>query len=131
MDVYVSAEALLYLRAQALEAPRRLPSGLLLGHKRGPRFIVEKVYPSPAAFSIGEREYRAWDRLFAGRIIGFYSAGVRKAAQLLRPFACGKLYLRVDPGPARTPTLKPYVIDYKDRFRLVPVALVPPPKRSP
>lgn len=125
MDVYISDEARLYLKGQALESSGRAASGILLGHKRGKRFFVEQVYPSRESYFSSERNYWAVDRLFSGKIIGFYSfaSGQKKAPKILQPFAYGKLFLRITPRSKNRLTLRPYVVEYKDSFFLLPILL--------
>jgi hypothetical protein len=125
MDIYLSREALLYLKGQALESPGQAPSGLLLGHKRGQRFFVEQVYPSRESFFSSEQNYWAFRRLFGGKIIGFYSFTSSTAAKpkILQPFAYGKLFLRITRRPKNRLSLKPHVIEYKDSFFLLPISL--------
>jgi hypothetical protein len=129
MDAYLAEEALLDLEGQALDPLPRKTAGLLLGHKRGPRFFVEKIFPCRAAFFSTLKNYRTLDNHFNGKIIGFYSFGSnsRKRRQLGRPFACGKLYLEIRPGRKKL-TVKPSVIDYKNSFYFQPVPLVLPPQ---
>ena len=52
MDVFLSEDALLLLRAHALEGQGKDQGGLLLGHKRGQRFIVEQVILPGGIFSL-------------------------------------------------------------------------------
>jgi len=132
MDVFLSEDALLLLRAHALEGQGKDQGGLLLGHKRGQRFIVEQVYPSRGHFFPSERIYWALDRLFRGKIIGFYSfaSSPKIAARVLQPFAYGKVYLRITLRPKSRWTLKPHVIEYKDSFFLLPIALDSPKKEK-
>jgi hypothetical protein len=130
MDVYLSEEAFIYLKGQALESSVKNHGGLLIGHKRGQRFFVEKVYPSRESYISSERNYWALDRLFDGKIIGFFSftSGAEKALKILQPFAYGKLFLRIALRPKNRLTLKPYVIEYKDSFFLLPISLHSRPK---
>jgi hypothetical protein len=130
MDVYLSETATLFLKGQALEASEQTSSGLLLGHKRGQRFFVEQVYPSKESSFSSERTYWTLDRLFEGKIIGFYSfaSATRKPPKILRPFAYGKLFLRIALRPQKRLTLKPHIIEYKDSFHLLPIALHSRPK---
>jgi len=132
MDVYLSEDALLYLKGQALESSERAPSGILLGHKRGQRFFVEQVYPARESYFSSEQNYWALDRLFDGKIIGFFSfaSGPEKAAKILQPFAYGKIFLRITFRPKNQLTITPYVIEYKDSFFLLPLALHSRPKRK-
>jgi hypothetical protein len=132
MDVFLSEDAVLLLRAHALDGQEKDRGGLLLGHKRGQRFIVEQVYPSRERFFSSERTYWALDRLFRGKIIGFYSfaSSQKKAPPVLRPFAYGKIFLRITLGPKHRWTLKPHVIEFKDSFFLLPIALRSPTKEK-
>jgi hypothetical protein len=131
MDVYLSDEAWQHLRAQALEIPRRKTGGLLLGHRRGGRFFVERIYPCPFGPFPSARKYWALNGLFEGKIIGFYSSGRRPglAAEKFPPFAYNKLYVEVDHHPKKDLVLRPAVVEYSDSFHLVPVALAARPKR--
>lgn len=130
MDVYLTEEVWQYLRAQALESPRRRACGLLLGHRRGGRFFVERVYPCSSGPFPSARKYRVLDGIFEGKIIGFYSSGRRAgpAARKLPPFSYNKLYLEFDPHPEKGLILRPAVVEYSDAFHLVPAALAPRPK---
>lgn len=132
MDVYLSGEALQYLRAQALETPRRRAGGLLLGHRRGGRFFVERVCPCSFGDFPTERKYAALDQIFEGKIIGFYSSGRRAGAASGKcpVFAYDKLSLEFNFHPHKGLILRPSVVEYADAFRLVPVALAGQPKRS-
>jgi hypothetical protein len=129
MDAYLAEEALLDLRGQAFDPLSQKSAGLLLGHKRGPRFFVEKIFPCRAAFFLTLKNYRALDNHFSGRIIGFYffDSNSRKRHQLCRPFAYGKLYLEIRPGQKKL-TMRPSVIDFKESFYFRPVPLVFPPQ---
>jgi hypothetical protein len=131
MDVYLSEEARQHLRAQALESPRRRAGGLLLGHRRGGRFFVERIHPCSSGPFPSPRAYWALDDVFEGKIIGFYSSGRRARPRPGKwpPFACNKLYLEYDPHPQKGLVLKPAVVDYSDSFFLVPATLAPRPKR--
>jgi hypothetical protein len=130
MDVYLSDEARRYLKAQALEKSPGGTGGLLLGHRRGPRFFVERIYPCPLRPFLSIRKYHALSRIFDDKIVGFYSSGRRaeKRKPTFPPFAVNKLYLEFDPHPRKGLTLRPAVVEYTGFFHLVPVALAPPPK---
>lgn len=125
MDVYLTREALLYLEGQALDSKTTARGGLLLGHKRGQRFYVEKAFPCRPSFFLSLANFWALDRHFQGKIIGFYSLCNQdeKRTRFLQPFACGKLYLELKPGPKKT-KFRPSVIDYDKRFYLRPVKIL-------
>ena len=129
MDAYLAQEALLDLEGQALDPLSQKAAGLLLGHKRGPRFFVERIFPCRAAFFSTLKNYWALNNHFNGKIIGFYSfdSNSRKRRQLCRPFACGKLYLEIRPGRKKL-IMKPSVIDYKNSFYFRPVPLLLAPQ---
>jgi len=131
MDVYLSEEAGQHLQAQALEMPGRRAGGLLLGHRRAGRFFVERVYPCSLGKLPTDRKYRALDRIFEGKIIGFYSSGRRAGAAAGKwpPFSYNKLYLKFDLHPEKGLILKPAVVEYTDSFHLVPATLAGRPKR--
>ena len=132
MDVYLSDEALQHLRAQALEMPRRRAGGLLLGHRRGGRFFVERIYPCSFREFPKEGKYYALARVFESGIIGFYSSGRRAGAAAGKwpPFTYNKLCLEFDHHPKRGLILRPSVVEYTDSFHLVPIALAGRPKRK-
>ncbi len=130
MDFYLSEEAREYLSAQALEAPPGETGGLLLGHRRGPRFFVERIYPCPLRPFLSIGKYRALSRIFDDKIIGFYSSGRRakKAERTFPPFAVNKIFLEFDHHPKKGLILRPAVVEYTGSIHLVPVALAPLPK---
>jgi hypothetical protein len=129
MDVYLSDEVLQHLSAQALKITRGAASGLLLGHRRGPRFFVERIYPCPLRTFLSVGQYHALSRIFDDKIIGFYSSRRRteKRKPKFPPFAVNKLYLEFDPHPKKGLTLRPAVVEYTGFFQLVPVELARPP----
>ncbi|MGB7296955.1 MAG: hypothetical protein WBC70_15330, partial [Candidatus Aminicenantales bacterium] len=130
MDVYLSEGARRYLRAQILEISRGGTGGLLLGHRRGPRFFVESVYPCPLRLFLSVEKYHALSHVFDDKIIGFYSSSGRMEdiERRLPPFAVNKLYLEFGLHRRKGLTLRPAVIEYDGSFHLVPVEMAPPPK---
>jgi hypothetical protein len=127
MDAYLGAEATAGLEAEALECAGKTCRGLLLGHRRGPRFFVEKAFPLRGGAFPSETRLRQLDLIFRGKVIGFYALGgsVRGPSGILRPFAYGKLYLRISASASgsRKTDMKPHVIEYDGAFRLSPIAL--------
>lgn len=127
MDVYLGAEAEAELRAEALIKPSAGRRGVLLGHRRGPRYIVSRIFPLGGRAFPEAARLRELDRLFGGRIIGYYAARrpASGSGSLLGPAACGKIFIRVrgTDGRSRKLDLKPGVIDYDGRFRLAPISL--------
>jgi hypothetical protein len=127
MDAYLGAEAAAGLAAEALERSGKRCRGLLLGHRRGPRYFVERAFPLRGGAFPSETRFRELDRIFGGRIIGFYASGDggRGSSSILRPFAYGKLYLWIAGLSARSrrPVVKPHVIEYDQAFFLSPIPL--------
>jgi len=124
MDAFIAAEARQSLAAlSALSAGKKL-FGILVGHKRGHRFIVEKAFPA-AAFRFSPADFARADELFAGKVLGFYSSGglARIKARLLQPYAAGRLLLAVRTAK-HAPSFKAYAVDFDGRFRVVPLPLI-------
>ena len=127
MDVFIAKEAEAGLRAASFVNSPADRRGLLLGHRRGPRYFVARVFPVGGRSFPSAARLRKLDGLFDGRIIGFYAA--RNPAPgpggILQPFAFGKLFLRVL-GPSARPdrlVVKAGVIEYDGRFYLSPIPL--------
>jgi len=125
MDAYLSEETYQSLAALILISPRSSSDGLLIGHKRGHRFFVEKIFPSLPGFFPSLKKYHELDQLFNGKLLGFFSfsPGEKKIKKILAPFACGKLFLEISSNQQKKMTIKSYVIDYENKFLLLPVKL--------
>ncbi len=130
MDVYLSDEARRHVRAQALEASHRRVGGLLLGHRRGPRFFVESLYPCSVQPFLSLERYRALCRIFDDKIIGFFGSGrpTEKPGRRVPPFTVNKIFLDVEPRPGKAPVLRAAVMEYSGAFELIPVPLASPTK---
>jgi hypothetical protein len=126
MDAFLTSEALQTLEALMVLSFPKNSFGLLLGHKRARRFIVENILPAPADFRLEPGRLERLDRLFAGRIIGYFGLDLeaKKKKDLLQPLAAGRLFLGVVRRKQGGLGLKPSVIDYDGRFALVPVEIV-------
>ncbi len=113
------------MMAHACEAGRKTMSGFLVGHKRGQRFYVEKAYPSSGRALASPERCRALDRLFEGKMIGFYSSSSspKALARFLQPAFCGKLVLLAGRGHEARLSLKPHVVEFDKSFYLLPVSL--------
>ncbi len=124
MDAFIASEARQSLAAlSALSGGKKL-FGVLVGHKRGHRFIVEKAFPAQA-FRFSPAGFARADELFAGKVLGFYASGdlARIKAQLRRPYAAGRLLLAVRTTKS-APSFKAYAVDFDGRFRVVPLPLI-------
>jgi len=121
MDVFLAAEARLALAGLRLVAGRTRPKGLLLGHRRGPRYFVARIFSAGVDFGFQPDAVRRLDALFGGHVIGFFvfrpDPATRRA--LLRPFAVGRALVAVDGRGA----LSASAIDFDGRFRLLPLPL--------
>ncbi len=112
--------------------PRRGTWGVVVGHRRGSRFIVEKLLPAGNPGTVpDERMLAGLEMIWAGRIIGLLAvrpgAALRKA--LLGPAWYGKLVLQVT-GPAKAPVFRSSVVEFKRNFFLEPVSLAPAVKEK-
>jgi len=125
MDAYLSEETYQSLAALILISPRLSSDGFLIGHKRGHRFFVEKIFPSLPGFFPSLKKYHELDQLFSGKLLGFFSFNPdeKKIKKILAPFACGKLFLEVSSNQQKKMTIKSYVIDYENEFFFLPVKL--------
>jgi hypothetical protein len=125
MDSYLSQEAYKYLTALSIISSSSSSDGLLIGHKRGHRFFVEKIFPSLPGFFPSLKKYHELDQLFNGKLLGFFSFNPdeKKLKKILAPFACGKLFLEISSNQQKKMTIKSYVIDYENEFFLIPVRL--------
>ncbi len=130
MDAFISLEAQQVLRAIKSIAPGKSASGLLIGHKRGRRFIVGRAFPAPAGFKPSPKSLHLLDGIFEGKIIGFFQfrPDEKKERAFLQPSSCGKLFLTIDALPSGQSLLIGCLIDYDGRFELeqIPVTMEKP-----
>ena len=133
MDAFLSEEARRYLKGQAFDTSRYKRDGLLLGHRRAQRFFIERAFSCrESTFSV-LKNFLALNRHFEGKIIGFFSlnSGPGERTRLFKPFAYGKVFLKIKAGKNRRLAMKPYVIEYKDSFFLLPISFHSPPREKP
>jgi hypothetical protein len=125
MDSYLSQEAYKSLTALNIISSSSSSDGLLVGHIRGHRFFVEKIFPSLPGFFPSLKKYHELDQLFNGKLLGFFSFNPdeKKLKKILAPFACGKLFLEISSNQQKKMTIKSYVIEYENEFFLLPVGL--------
>jgi hypothetical protein len=132
MDVLIIPEAQREIDALRAFRPRPGTWGVVVGHRRGPRFIVEKV---AAAGNPGtapdERLLDGVEKVWPGRLIGI--AVVRPDAAfkraLLGPAWYGKLVLELA-GSVKAPALRPCTVEFKRSFFFDPVPLAPAAKEE-
>jgi hypothetical protein len=120
--VFITPGASIDVRAAILLRPALSSWGLLLGHRRGHRVFVERLFsagPGPVP-PVGRLE--ELDRLFGRRTVGLYA--VRPASSLKRavlsPYFCGRIFLDIRPLK-RGPNLKSFVVEFDGKFRLDPI----------
>ncbi len=125
MDVYLSDEARSSL--EALNMVRGDKDGLLLGHLRGHRFFVEKIFPTQKGFFPSQEKFLSLNQHFGDRVIGFFSFNPdeRKTRKILIPIAQGKLYLSIQTKGGDTLEIQPFRVDFKGRFFLSRIRLKP------
>ena len=123
MDAYLSEEA--HSSLEALNILKGEHDGLLLGHMRGHRFFVEKIFPTQKGFFSSQKQYISLNQHFSDRVIGFFSfnSNEQKAKKVLAPLTQGKLYLSIHSQGDDALDIQSYRIDYKDRFYLSPIRL--------
>ena len=126
MDAFLTSEAQRTLRAVKVISSPRNAAGLLIGHKRGRRFFVEKAFPVPRGFQPSLKNLEILDAVFEGRIIGFFriKPGEKDERSLLQQFACGKLFLAIESRSSAESILIGYLIDYDGRYVLEQIPLV-------
>ena len=125
MDAYLSKEAYQTLAALSLISSESNSDGLLIGHKRGHRYFVEKIFPTLKGFFPSREKYFDMNKLFEEKILGFYSfvKDEKKNKKILTPFGHGKLFLQISLNKNKKMTVKSYVIDYENEFFLSPIHL--------
>jgi hypothetical protein len=125
MDAYLAAEALQALKALGSLSAKPALSGFLIGHKRGHRFFVEKIFPLPKGFQPTLEHYHGLNKLLGGKIIGFFAfpADAKEKQRLFQPFACGKMFLGVRFAKKGGLRFESYLIDYDNHFLAAPIKL--------
>ncbi len=130
VDVLIIPEAGRELAALRAFRPGAGTWGALIGRRRGPRYFVEKVI---AAGNPGtapdERLLAELEKIWPDGVIGV--AAVRPGAafrgSLLGPAWYGKLLLKAA-GPASSPVLEAFVVEFERRFFLAALPLAATPK---
>lgn len=128
MDAYLSRDAHQSLKALWLISSNSIPDGFLIGHKRGHRFFVEKIFPSLEGFFPSLKKYQELDELYEGKLLGFFSfrPDEKKIKKILAPFAYRKLFLEINLNTQKEVVIKPYIIDFDREFILVEIKLKKP-----
>jgi hypothetical protein len=123
MDIYLAAEAVRSLGAARLLAPAGESRGVLLGHRRGNRFIVENILSSPAKRWPSLKTLLRLDVEVGGKIIGFFILGAAgpDRTKLLQPIGVGKILIEGRDGRGKRNLFQGHLIDYEERFRFRPI----------
>jgi len=123
MDAYLAKDARQFLEALNLLNPK--PDGFLIGHQRGHRLFVEKLFSSHKGFFPSLEKFFALEDVFDNRIIGFFSfdPDEKTTNKILASFACGKLYLEIRSLECGRLDITPYIIDYDGAFSLKKIQL--------
>jgi len=125
VDVLITPEARREIEALRVIRPPASTWGFLIGHKRGFRFVVEKIFPIGSGRVLpSERLAAEFDRVWPGRVIGLFAvrpgAAFKKAA--LGPSWYGKLIIHMSPS-AGTPGIRPFVVEFERNFFLARIPL--------
>ena len=131
MDAYLTRDAARTLRALALW-PAAEAEGFLLGHRRGPRHIIEKALPTQKGFFPSLESFIQADEVLGGAVIGFFSfkPAPTRLKKILAPFACGLVFLDASSFKSKSPKSrsphapKAFVIDFDRAFRLKPIPCI-------
>ena len=131
MDVFITPEARQEMEALRVFRMKAGTWGVLVGHRRGFRFIVEKILMAGSAETLpDERLLEGLDGVWPGRTIGLIAVrpGVAFRKAVRGPAWYGKLVLEIS-GTAGKPALRPAVVEFEKRFFFSPVLLAPARKR--
>jgi len=125
MDAYLSREAFQTLQVLSLLPPHTVPDGLLIGHRRGHRYFVERVLPTQKGFFPSVEKYFTINKLCSHKILGFFSylPEEKRIKKIFAPFAFGKLLLKIRSEGRDNMTIEPFVIDYEKEFHLSSIPL--------
>ncbi len=115
MDVLITRASLRQIEALFLE--ENSTCGLLMGHQRGPRIIIESIFPLPGVMDFTLDKLFQLTRIFGPDFIGFFTteSGKMPSNQILSPFAAGMLFSRLNP---KNTEMDFYQIDYNGKFYL-------------
>ena len=123
--MFITPEARREIEALRIARPAASTWGFLIGHKRGFRFIVEKVFTAGSGRALpDERVLAGLDRIWPGGVIGLFAVRLNAAFKkaVLGPAWYGKLVLDLG-SSARKQSVRPFVVEFEQRFFLAPVTL--------
>lgn len=125
MNVYFSREALTTLEAHKIISTQQNSDGIIIGHKHGQSFFVERIVSTTKGFFPSLEKFYSLNTIYRDNIVGFYSffSEEKKTKKILAPYAHGKLYLDILITKSNTLKIKPYSIEYDNKFFLSPLKL--------
>lgn len=123
MEVYLSKDVLESFAAICFLLVDSNTDGILIGHKRGHMFFVERILQTQRSFFSSEKKFLSLNKQLDHRILGFYSfkTDQRKIKKILAPFAYGKVFLRISIDKKGRLEIKPFVIEHEKNFYLSPI----------
>jgi hypothetical protein len=123
MDVYLSRQAL--HQFEALNVMSAGKEGILDGHKRGQRFLVEHILPIEGALSPSPESLRRLQDFFQESFLGFFSfdSGKSQDQRAWGPAYVGKVFLEIVSRPGSKPLYRASVIEFDGAFRLLPLKI--------
>jgi hypothetical protein len=124
MDVFLSPDALGAIEATAETRADGPAAGLLLGHLRGHRYFVEDALPLTNPLPT-EEMFLALNLKFNGRVLGYFSFPPDEALRrtVLNPSCYGKILLSVSASAGSGPRLTAFIVEYDEKFHLMPIDL--------
>jgi hypothetical protein len=127
VDVFITREASVDVKVLAVLRPLPSAWGFLVGHRRGPRFFVERLLPAcGTAFPPPPERLDELDRLLGRKIIGIFAVrpGGVLTKSVLGPYFYGRLFLDVR-FSKKGSAVRPFVVEFARKFFLAPVPLEP------
>ena len=126
MDAFLTAEAAADIDVLNRLRPAASAWGFLVGHRRGPRVVVERLVPAAAGAGLPPPgELDGIDRDLGRKVVGLFA--VRPSAAFRRsaagPYFYGRLLFDVRPSRKGPAAVKPFVVEFDGKFLLAPVAL--------
>ena len=125
MDAFLSQKAYSRIKALGCLPVRRVPDGLLLGHRRAKRIFLEDIFPTQRGFFPGLQKYLEMNQIFGDKIQGFFSLQKNSDSmeKILVPVAFGKLFLKINNHSKNGLTMRSFLIEYDGNFKLDPIRL--------
>lgn len=125
VDAFLCERAYREIRALSLLPGKKKPAGLLLGHLRGPRIFIERIWPTEEGFRRAAEYLWELEKALGCPIVGFfaYLPSRRYLQAILKPFACGKILVEIRPEKRNSFSLKCSLIDFSHAFKLFPCPL--------